>query len=186
MEPLAERDARPTYIWRSAVPQLQVNSFPHVHPRSARQRCNNTLLIITANATSTSRTDCCCSFKLDPLGGREHVSGLSSPPTNQNQRIKRERIYTRVSQWIRPYKTGWGFVVEVWLFVNWSLHGWWNTEIPESTPPERDCPGLLRLLLQGMSHHSCSFVFRWRPWCHERITHCPSVEKAQNHTIYRM
>lgn len=57
-----------------------------------------TLLIITANATTTSRADCCCSFKLDPLGGREHVSGLSSPPTNGVSRIKRERIYRRAGQ----------------------------------------------------------------------------------------
>lgn len=76
------------------------------------------LLIITANANTTSRADCCCSFKLDPLGGREHVWGLSSPPTNGKSQIKRERIYRRTGQWGRPYKTGWGFVVEVWLFVN--------------------------------------------------------------------
>lgn len=81
------------------------------------------LLIITANATTTSRTDCCCSFKLDPLGGRALGSGLSSPPTNHSSQIKRERIYRRAGQWIRPCKTGWGFVVEVWLFVNLSLHG---------------------------------------------------------------
>lgn len=62
-----------------------------------------TLLIITANATSTSRTDCCCSFKLDPLGGRENVSGLSSPSTNERSQIKRERIYTRMGQSGRPY-----------------------------------------------------------------------------------
>lgn len=75
-----------------------------------------TLLIITANATSSSGADCCCSFKLDPLGGREHASGLSSPPTNGRRRIKRERIYRHAGQWSRPLATGWGFVVEVWLF----------------------------------------------------------------------
>lgn len=83
----------------------------------------HTFLIISANASVSSGAACCRSFKLDPLGGREHAAGLSSPPTNGGARIKREGIYRRASQWSRADYTGWGFVVEVWLFSNLSLHG---------------------------------------------------------------
>lgn len=70
----------------------------------------STLLIITANATkSTVRTDCCCSFKLDPLGGREHVSGLSSPSTNGRRPARREGIYTTTDQSGLSHKAGVGF-----------------------------------------------------------------------------